>query len=448
MKNIILTGIMGCGKTTLGRAAAVAMNMDFIDMDEFIELRAGMTVSEIFAKYGEEGFRDMESDACREIAKMENTLAAAGGGVVLRKENTDCLRKTGVNIFINRPVDNIISDVDTSGRPLLKDGAGKIRELFNKRRELYYGAADAVLDNSGGKDEALSRLTEIIRRLRAPKLAVIGDPIGHSLSPDIHLPVLKKYCESPAYEKVQVKKGRLPQWLRRVKDEGFDGFNLTMPHKIDIIPFLDGIDREAEISGSVNTVVNLGGKLYGHTTDAEGFFAALNDLGVSHKGKRLLILGAGGAARAIIFRAALDGAEITVLSRREEQAQELKKLVESRVPGAKILSGRMTTAATSRFSSGADVLINATPCGMEGSGGKWEDLSFLKSLPDSAAVCDLIYKPEKTELLEEAEASGRRIMNGLGMLIYQAIIADEHYLGVKIDKRAAAELARANLRRN
>lgn len=448
MKNIILTGLMGSGKSSLGKAAAKATGMAFVDMDAFIERGAGMSVSELFEKFGEERFRDMETKTCYMLAQKQGQVIATGGGVILNEENITALSRSGIIIFVDRPLEKILADVDIASRPLLKEGADKLKKIYNERIDRYQTSAQIILENSCSEEETLSKLVNIIQseRRKEPKFAVIGDPISHSLSPEIHLPILGQYFDNPSYEKIQIKKGELLYWVRKVRDEGIDGFNLTMPHKVDIIPFLDQIDDEARLAGSVNTVVNGGGKLYGYTTDGQGFFASLLDAGVECKGANILILGAGGAASALTIRAVLDGAKsITILSRRLEQAETLKEYVTKRIPNAEILAGKMDTAATSRFSERSDIVINATPIGMEGVQATWNDLQFLKKIPKTAVVCDLIYKPKKTKLIEEAEHLGLKTKNGLDMLIYQAIIADEYYIGTPVDRVAMFELAKKNL---
>lgn len=435
--NIILTGLMGSGKSALGAPAAKTLGMDFLDMDKFIEDRVGLTVSEQFERYGEEYFRQRESEAAAEISSMSNTLVSAGGGIVLRERNMDFLKRTGHVIFIDRPLGHIISDVDIRERPLLKNGPDKLPQIRNERIGLYRKYADSILINDKDERTALTGLIRIIENLKSPKFAVIGDPIAHSLSPAIHLPVLRSYVEAPAYEKVHVKKGGLPAWLDRVRNEDIRGFNLTMPHKVDILPYLDYVDFEAERS-SVNTVINRGGKLYGYTTDAAGFFMALNNTGVDHRGLHILILGAGGASGALALCAATDGAEkIGILARRPEIAETLASAVGKSVPGSTLYAGGVERLGDCCES--ADILINTTPLGMSGVNGDWESLEFLSALPKRAVVCDIIYNPPKTRLLAEAERLGYRCQNGLDMLIYQALLADSLFLGIEIDYKEMAE---------
>ena len=272
------------------------------------------------------------------------------------------------------------------------------------------------------------------------KFAVIGDPIEHSRSPEMHLPVLQKSDPAAIYEKVLVKKGELAAWIDRVKAEQYGGFNITMPHKADILPFLDGIDREAELFRSVNTVVNRNGKLYGYNTDAGGFLLSLTESGEGLKGRKILLLGAGGAARTIALKALLEGAKaITILTRRPEQTEilctELREMAARSSPTGRdtAIKGGALQDITQYAEESPDIVVNATPLGMTGTETTFQDLSFLKKLPENTLVYDLIYDPAETALLAEAKRRGHRTQNGLKMLQYQALLADRLFLDRETD---------------
>lgn len=254
------------------------------------------------------------------------------------------------------------------------------------------------------------------------KIAVIGCPIGHSLSPKIHGAALESLGEKYAYEKIEVKPGELGGFLDYAKNN-LDGFNLTMPHKVDIIPYLDEISEEAEMFSSVNTVKVKNGKFYGHNTDADGYVDALKNAGISHENKNILILGAGGVVRTLAKKLSVgDTKEIVILNRTEEKARKIADEVD------KCRCAKLTYDVLAEACKTADVLINATPLGMDGCKGDFENTEFLENLKPDAFVSDLIYAPPKTTLLRSAERLGLRIMNGFDMLIFQAIRADEIYL--------------------
>ncbi len=266
------------------------------------------------------------------------------------------------------------------------------------------------------------------------KLAVIGDPIKHSLSPVVHGAILEQLKLTHEYQKIQVKKGELERFLRFALEENLSGFNLTMPHKIDIFPYLEDIDEEARRFGAVNTVRVSNGKFYGYNTDADGYALALKQAGRSFAGKRIILLGAGGVARTLALKAGFSGADqIWILNRTASAAEEICQDV-IRETGVKAVAADMDRETMRQVCCGGELLINATPLGMEGVTANFSDFSFLDSLSQDSVVSDLIYHPEKTLLLKQAEDRGLSVFNGLGMLVFQAMLADEIYTGKAIDK--------------
>lgn len=262
------------------------------------------------------------------------------------------------------------------------------------------------------------------------KLDVIGDPIGHSKSPIIHETVLGEMGLDYEYRKVNVKKGQLDKYLAEVKYDGICGFNLTMPHKVDILPYLDEIDPEARAFSSVNTVKVKDGQLIGYNTDGKGFVQAIYDLGFDISGKNIVILGAGGVASTIALKCELDGAEkVTVLNRTPYAAQAIVE----KLNNCRGLSGTLTTDDISEAVTDCDILVNATPLGMYGVDADFEDFSFFDSLKCGALVYDLIYNPEETNFLKQAKSRGFETLNGLNMLIYQGIWADKLFLDMSLD---------------
>ncbi len=260
------------------------------------------------------------------------------------------------------------------------------------------------------------------------KLSVIGDPIEHSLSPKVHGAILDTLKIEYEYEKVNVKKGELKEFIEYAKKSGIKGFNITMPHKVDIISHLDFVDSEAQDFGSVNTVHIKDNKLFGYTTDATGYELSLNRNGVEFKDSNVVILGAGGACRTILKKAVKSGAKtVTILNRTIEKAREIAKDM-----GESVRVCGFEKSDLLREAESADILINATPLGMHGCG-EFESLDFLENLPPNAFVSDLIYNPKETKFLKRAKELGHRACNGLSMLIFQAIASDEYYLERKLD---------------
>lgn len=246
-------------------------------------------------------------------------------------------------------------------------------------------------------------------------LAVIGDPIAHSLSPLLQNTMIQALEREDLYLAVRVEKGGLPAFLSAAETLDIQGFNLTMPHKEDILPFLDECTREARRCGSVNTVRRRNGRLEGHSTDGIGFRRSLLDLELDFPGKNVTILGAGGAARAIAMTAVDSGAgHVTVVNRTVSKAEA-------------ICAGEDRMLALGLPQIGTvlpetDILINTTPLGMEGVAGEGQ-YTFLRSLKEGAAAVDCIYAPAVTPFLAAAAALGHPTANGIGMLVYQAVYA-------------------------
>ena len=159
--NIYLTGIMSCGKSTLGKMLAKATGRRFIDMDEYIVEREGRTIPQLFAE-GEKTFRDAESRALYELSLEKGLIVATGGGVIKRARNRDILLLSGATVFVKRNIDNIIKTADCSARPLLSDGAEKLRSIYAARKSRYYASAQAVLNNDGDEKEGLEKLLETV----------------------------------------------------------------------------------------------------------------------------------------------------------------------------------------------------------------------------------------------------------------------------------------------
>ncbi len=269
-------------------------------------------------------------------------------------------------------------------------------------------------------------------------LNVIGDPIEHSKSPVVHGLVLDALGVDSDYSRVLVKKGGLSEYVENAVKSGVRGFNLTMPHKVDIIPFLKEIDKDAELFGAVNTVSIKGGELYGYNTDARGFVLSLEQNGVDISGKSIVIFGAGGVVSTLALKLSDMGAgRIAVLNRTPEKAEAVcEKIRGLQKSGAAKSGTELSWGETNEVEKrvpDCDILINATPLGMSGVGADYEDLSFIDRLDPNASVIDLIYSPPKTKFLAYAEKRGHKIINGLGMLIGQAILADEIYLDKKLD---------------
>lgn len=253
--------------------------------------------------------------------------------------------------------------------------------------------------------------------------AVIGDPIQHSKSPHMHSLWYEKLSIDATYIPIRVEREHLEQAITSLKLLGASGFNVTIPHKESIIPFLDELDPMAQKMGAVNTVVRTeDGRLKGYNTDGAGFVKALElAIGDSHRNEPVLIIGAGGAARGITFALASAGYKhITIANRTVEKAEAIVREIG-------IGEAISLTDAESRLTQ-YKIFIQTTPAGLHH--GEF-DLPFsMNEFPKQAIACDIVYNPIMTPFLQAAEKKDAQIVNGLGMFIHQGAIAFEHWLGV------------------
>ncbi|MDD4715396.1 MAG: shikimate dehydrogenase [Oscillospiraceae bacterium] len=270
------------------------------------------------------------------------------------------------------------------------------------------------------------------------KLAVIGDPVGHSLSPLIQNTMISALGLDYIYFAQQVSRENLPAFLEAAKLLGFSGFNATMPHKEDLIPLMDTLSEEAAFYGSVNTVCIKDGKCIGYNTDGRGLIRSLEDGGFDPKGKDVVLLGAGGAAKAVSLSFVRSGARrVVVCNRNLARAEALCR----KNPDVLVSVG-FDGESLKKAAAECDLLVNCTSLGMTGTAAQFSDFDFLDDLPQNAMVFDLIYSPRETVLLQKARRKGHTVQNGLGMLIYQAVFALEHFTETKIDAGKMGALLR------
>lgn len=250
-------------------------------------------------------------------------------------------------------------------------------------------------------------------------LGIIGDPIDHSLSPAMHNAAFRASKLPYLYLPFHVRPRELGHFVKNARACGLAGFNVTIPHKEKIMRYLDSVSPEARTIGAVNTVIVAGGRFVGHNTDAPGYVRSLKEeTGFHPRGKRILILGAGGAARAVFFALAQAGAkEIAVCDQIPGKARRLVKEFQKRFRQVQIGGVEMEET---------DLLINATPVGLKGT--RFKNLPIRK-LPRRAIISDLVYHPAMTPLLKEAERRRLRIHSGLGMLLHQGALSFHLWTG-------------------
>jgi shikimate dehydrogenase len=276
------------------------------------------------------------------------------------------------------------------------------------------------------------------------KLAgVIGWPVAHSLSPRLHGHWLAAYAIDGAYVPLPVAREDFSRVIAALQRSGFAGVNVTVPHKEAAFALAHDLDESARAAGAVNLLLfHENGRIEGRNTDAAGLAASLGEeLGKGAlAGKDVVLVGAGGAARgAILALAKLGVREIRIVNRTQSHADALARAM---APHIKVRLEVFAWADWARASSGATLLLNATSAGMAGSAPL--DLS-LEALPVNAAVCDIVYNPLDTDLLMRARAGGHRTVDGLGMLMHQAVPAFEAFYGEtpKVTPTLRAELKKA-----
>ncbi len=259
---------------------------------------------------------------------------------------------------------------------------------------------------------------------------LIGNPVTKSLSPSIHNYLFDNEKENAVYMAFNIEKKDLKNAINGFKAINVKGFNVTIPYKIDIINFIDQLSYESELIGAVNTVKIDNGKLIGYNTDGLGFLKTFEERNISLKGKNVLILGAGGAAQSISLTVANEGVKsLTILNRTVSKSKKLIEKIKNKFPEIETSYGSLNEIHIDLKK--IDVLINCTSVGMYPEVDKMpiEINGFNKNV----IVYDIIYKPLETKLVKSAKKEGMIAIGGLDMLIYQALLSDEIWLGRKLD---------------
>jgi len=266
---------------------------------------------------------------------------------------------------------------------------------------------------------------------------IIGDPIEHSLSPVMHNAAFQKLNLDFVYVAFRVKKNELREAILGARSLDVHGLNVTMPHKNAVMKYLDEIDSTTRLIGAVNTILNDKGRLIGYNTDGAGALKALKEKGVGPEGKRLLLLGAGGAGKAIAFYVAQEVDELKIFNRTTPKAEKLAQLLRKEF-GKKIDGNSLSAEIVKDELEDADILINATSVGMHPDVNRsLVDPSWLR--PD-LCVMDIVYNPIETKLVKDARLMGAKVVSGIEMLVFQGAASFEiwtdHQAPVKVMKEA------------
>ena len=248
-------------------------------------------------------------------------------------------------------------------------------------------------------------------------VGLIGYPLHHSLSPAMHNAAFAEMGLDWCYLPLPVKPNSLSEAVAGLRALGFQGANVTIPYKERVMEFLDTNSEAAQAIGAVNTILVRGEKLCGHNTDWMGFLRALREGGFEPSEKTALVLGAGGAARAVVYALAREGARVVVLNRTPERAQALVQALSS-FTDASLEAFPLSEVTLAREVRDVQLLVNATPVGMYPET-EHSPVPEGLPLPSSLTVFDLVYNPLKTSLVKQAEARGLRTLGGLGMLVHQ-----------------------------
>lgn len=255
---------------------------------------------------------------------------------------------------------------------------------------------------------------------------VIGDPIEHSLSPVIHNAAFAALGLDSVFLAFKVKPVDVASAVNGMRALGIHGLSVTMPHKTTVIPHLDEVDKTARFLNTVNTIQSKNGKLWGFNTDGIGALKALRENGVDPKGKKVLLLGAGGASRAIAYTIAQQADELVILNRTVKPAKDLSRQLRLLLP-KKISADALSPEALEDNLMDSEVLINATSIGMKPNAN--ETPINPEWLRTNLAVMDIVYNPLETKLVKIAKEAGAKVVSGVEMLIYQGAASFEIWTG-------------------
>ena len=439
-KRIFLIGFRTTGKTTFGKVLAENLGLSFFDMDFLIKEQAGEDLNSL-TKNGMDWvkFREVENEVLEDLNKVRGAIISCGGGVgvndVLDEKTKKTFGQLNREIF-KRNEDSLVilltSPDETIKKRLHKEFSKKkimpflnsqsipenenglveaqVRDSLDaleKRRKLYEELADFEIDTS--KFEFPNRLVNLN--------VSIGDPIKHSLSPAIHNAGYKALGidRSNLFIPCRVKSEKLARFIEAVKVLGINGISVTLPHKQTIIRYLDDLDEDAKKIGAVNTILNVGGKLTGYNTDWIGAISALEKK-TNLEGKKVAVIGAGGAARAIVFGLSRKGARIKIFNRTLEIAKELAEEF-----GLEF--GDIGDIGEIRE---YDIIVNATAVGM----GEDDSLVDKRLINKNQIIFDIVYSPKETKLLGEAKEKGAKVIYGYEMLLYQGVEQFKMYTGL------------------
>lgn len=431
MKNLVLVGMKGSGKSYLSEEIARRFHLRLISMDEeILRLYAGehgenLSHREIVHKHGEPFFRDLEMRAVQklQLENPQNTVIDSGGGIVLKEQNRKILKSLGTVVWIKVDpeinYERIMSKGVPGFFPYPDDPKRSFTVLWQERVPLYEALANYVLEVA--RESRKETFEKFLTTVPLPQIClVIGDPITQSRSPLIHnkayeiLGIQDKFT----FQAQRVTPEELPAFMHSLRGSMIRGVSCTVPHKEEVVRYLDSVDDATKKIGAVNTIVHEKDRLRGYNTDWMGVVGSLEKISPV-KGKRVLIIGAGGAARAAMFGLNGAGARITVVNRTQEKARLLAREFQATFADWNSVKPEEV-----------DIIINTTSVGM---------IPKIEESPAPAAfflprhiVFDVVYNPYETRLLRDAKKKGATILHGTEMFLIQAAEQFRLYTGLNM----------------
>jgi len=278
------------------------------------------------------------------------------------------------------------------------------------------------------------------KNYRAELVGLFGSPVEENPTGVVEEAGFRTLGLNYRYITVRVEPEELADAMRGLRAFQMRGVNLTIPHKVAVVPYLDELSPAAKVIGAVNTVVNRGGVLFGENTDGKGFLKALKDSGTQVRGKKIVLLGAGGAAKAIAAECALDGArEIVIFNRNEKRGRDLASLLNEKTDCQGIF---LPWEGRAEIPEDGDILINGTCVGLYPHVNDKPDIDYDR-ISAHMTVSDVVFNPPETPFLQEAEKRGAKTVNGLGMLVNQAAVNFELWTGEKAPWQVMYEALKA-----
>ncbi|MBP2654759.1 MAG: ydiB [Firmicutes bacterium] len=289
-------------------------------------------------------------------------------------------------------------------------------------------------------DQVFSSCSAVIPTIsgKTKLVGLVGWPVEHTLSPLIQNTAFAAAGLDYVYVPLAVRPEDLPQAFSGLRSLGFEGVNVTVPHKVAVMSLIDAVDRSAELVGAVNTVVFTDKGTTGYNTDMAGFSASLEAQGVLVNERRALVIGAGGAARAVVCGLLEGGVQTVVVGARS--VAKVEKFAASFDSG-RVRGYAWDSASFTEAVGASDIVVNCTPIGMYPHMDQSVALDW-EVLPSNAVVCDLIYNPPFTKLLTKAKETGRKVVGGAGMLVEQGALAFELWTGEQAPRQAMYQALR------